>query len=453
MPKKFQLALLFLAACAPNRGAGLPPVYTLLFSPSESQSMGFQPTTMFEVEPGLFYVLSVAEGNTHGASVFNITSTGTFRPIYSFPPFVNALTLVEDNNSELYGAGFVSQSDQYYFSMKLSAKGVQEYTFMSGWGSGSRTVVHPNGEIYDMMAYAPPSQAPTAFAIASIDKSGQIKIVHQFSGSDGAPNQVGTPLVVGPDGNIYGIGNQQWGGVSPGFIYRATPSGEYSKLVNFPSFPELGGLPLITGSDGNLYGTFGTGGANNTGYIYQATLSGQLQTVANFPAAGMSQPETLMSASDGNIYGSTNNNHIFRYDVKTKSLVSIYHLNPNGVQGQCTCQLIEGMDGKLYGVTPVGGTYPGVGAIFSLDIGLPPPTPAISQMRPASGSIGQQVMLWGRYLLGETSVTFNSVPATSFSVTSVHSVWATVPEGATTGPVTITTANGSFTTTQDFTVQ
>ena len=34
-----------------------------------------------------------------------------------------------------------------------------------------------------------------------------------------------------------------------------------------------------------------------------------------------------------------------------------------------------------------------------------------------------------------------------------QSVKATVPAGATTGPVTVTTANGSFTTTQNFTVQ
>jgi len=45
------------------------------------------------------------------------------------------------------------------------------------------------------------------------------------------------------------------------------------------------------------------------------------------------------------------------------------------------------------------------------------------------------------------------VPATTLSVTSVNSAYATVPAGATSGPVTITTANGSVTTTGSFTVQ
>jgi hypothetical protein len=63
------------------------------------------------------------------------------------------------------------------------------------------------------------------------------------------------------------------------------------------------------------------------------------------------------------------------------------------------------------------------------------------------------VILWGNYLLGAKSVVFNGTPATSFRATSVRSVQVTVPPGATTGPVTITTAKGSYTTTNSFTVQ
>jgi hypothetical protein len=63
------------------------------------------------------------------------------------------------------------------------------------------------------------------------------------------------------------------------------------------------------------------------------------------------------------------------------------------------------------------------------------------------------VILWGNYLLGASAVSFNGTPATTFKSTSVQSVAATVPADATSGPVTVTTANGSFTTTQGFTVQ
>ena len=77
----------------------------------------------------------------------------------------------------------------------------------------------------------------------------------------------------------------------------------------------------------------------------------------------------------------------------------------------------------------------------------------VSGLYPSSGAAGQEVLLWGNYLLGATSVSFNGVPAASVRVTSVQSVAATVPVGAASGPVTITTPNGSFTTTTNFTVQ
>jgi hypothetical protein len=50
-------------------------------------------------------------------------------------------------------------------------------------------------------------------------------------------------------------------------------------------------------------------------------------------------------------------------------------------------------------------------------------------------------------------VTFNGVPAAAFQVNSTQAVMAIVPAGATTGPVTITTANGSVTAKEDFRVQ
>jgi len=74
-------------------------------------------------------------------------------------------------------------------------------------------------------------------------------------------------------------------------------------------------------------------------------------------------------------------------------------------------------------------------------------------MVPDAGSTGQKIILWGNHLLGATSVSFNGVPAAALQVNSTQAVVAAVPAGATTGPVTITSPNGSFTTTQSFTVQ
>ncbi len=58
----------------------------------------------------------------------------------------------------------------------------------------------------------------------------------------------------------------------------------------------------------------------------------------------------------------------------------------------------------------------------------------------------------GTNLLGVTSVKFNGVTATTVGTSTATSVTATVPTGATTGKITVTTGVGSVISTGDFTV-
>lgn len=51
------------------------------------------------------------------------------------------------------------------------------------------------------------------------------------------------------------------------------------------------------------------------------------------------------------------------------------------------------------------------------------------------------------------AVDFNGIPATEFAVASGQGVLAEVPTGATSGPITIATPNGSYTSQQSFTVE
>lgn len=104
-----------------------------------------------------------------------------------------------------------------------------------------------------------------------------------------------------------------------------------------------------------------------------------------------------------------------------------------------------GSDGKFYGIA-------GNGA-WVWDLTLPGPKPNVTGLRPASGPTGKSVIIWGRNLLGATAVSFNGVPATTFASIAKDFASATVPPGATSGPVTITTANGSATSAGSFTVE
>lgn len=71
------------------------------------------------------------------------------------------------------------------------------------------------------------------------------------------------------------------------------------------------------------------------------------------------------------------------------------------------------------------------------------PTPAITSLQPGGGPVGTVVTVKGNYLGSVIGVKFNGVVATTFSITSATTVTATVPAGATTGNLTLTTAGAA----------
>jgi len=79
------------------------------------------------------------------------------------------------------------------------------------------------------------------------------------------------------------------------------------------------------------------------------------------------------------------------------------------------------------------------------------PVPTIAGFTPASGPVGTGVTINGTSFTGATAVAFNGVSAT-FTVTSATAIQATVPAGATTGPLTVTAPSGTATSASSFTV-
>jgi len=77
--------------------------------------------------------------------------------------------------------------------------------------------------------------------------------------------------------------------------------------------------------------------------------------------------------------------------------------------------------------------------------------PTITSFAPTSGPVGSTVTITGTSFTGATAVTFNGASA-SYTVASATSIQATVPAGATTGPLSVTTPAGAATSTTSFTV-
>ncbi len=77
--------------------------------------------------------------------------------------------------------------------------------------------------------------------------------------------------------------------------------------------------------------------------------------------------------------------------------------------------------------------------------------PSIESFTPISGAVGTVVTLTGAKFTGATSVAFNGIVA-DFMVDSDRRITTTVPTGATTGPISVTTPIGTGTSSAVFTV-
>ena len=94
----------------------------------------------------------------------------------------------------------------------------------------------------------------------------------------------------------------------------------------------------------------------------------------------------------------------------------------------------------------------------SLGAAVGPCPPSIDSFSPKRGTFGTSVVLSGTNLVGATGVMFDGMAAQSFSVDSSTQITAMLPHGATSGPVSIVTADGvadasgTFTVTHDATL-
>jgi uncharacterized protein (TIGR03437 family) len=71
------------------------------------------------------------------------------------------------------------------------------------------------------------------------------------------------------------------------------------------------------------------------------------------------------------------------------------------------------------------------------------------ETEPTSGKVGATVKILGTDLTGATSVTFDGTAA-SFTVVSESQIKATVPTGAASGKVEVTTPGGTLTSNVNF---
>jgi hypothetical protein len=101
---------------------------------------------------------------------------------------------------------------------------------------------------------------------------------------------------------------------------------------------------------------------------------------------------------------------------------------------------------------PITVTTPGGTATSTTSFTVTAPAPTLTRLTPTSGPVGTVVTIGGSDLTGATAVTFNGLAAARLAVLSDTQLKATVPAGATSGPITVTTPGGTVTSTTRFIV-
>jgi uncharacterized repeat protein (TIGR03803 family) len=231
-------------------------------------------------------------------------------------------------------------------------------------------------------------------------------------------------------------------------------AGKLTVLYNFDfthgNYPTA---PLIQGSDGIFYGTTSFGGTNDLGVIFSITSTGKLNVLHNFSGSDGVQPRGgLVQASDGKLYGTSSEGGthecgtIFVVDLEG-TFSKLYDFDyTTGCASQVS--LLQHTNGVLYGDTEQGGSGNGLGVFYSFNVDLRP----FVRLLPASSEIGKTIGILGQGFKGTTRVSFNGTAA-SFTVVSETYLTATVPHGATTGFVTVTTPSGKLKSNTKFRVQ
>ena len=157
---------------------------------------------------------------------------------------------------------------------------------------------------------------------------------------------------------------------------------------------------LIEATDGNLYGTTLNGGSAGSGTLFRISFSGAYEMLYSFNGAtGIAPGGTLMQDTNGMLYGTAGGGGVHRH-----------------------------------------------GTVYQVNLGL---GPFITFVQP-TGAVGQTAQILGQGLTGTTSVTFNGIPATSFTVVGPTFLLAVIPTGATTGPVVVTTPTATLTSNHNF---
>ncbi|MCU1300582.1 MAG: 3-carboxymuconate cyclase [Candidatus Sulfotelmatobacter sp.] len=434
---------------------------------------------------GNFYGTSYAGGSAGAGTVFKVTPSGIITTLHSFNGCSEGSNVyappIEGLDGNFYGVASDGGCEVFGTVYKITPSGTLTviYTFpgTSGLSYPQAIALGTDGNFYGTTLGATGGYG----GVFKITPQGKLTVLHTFTDFGQGPKGM---MIQANDGNFYGTTSH--GGVNGvGAIYKMTPAGTLTVIYSFDT-AGLGDEPyagLIQATDGKFYGA---ASGYPFGHLFQITSTGTYTHLVSFTnVAGLfpgSTPQVaLFQNTNGTLYGDT-------YGGGAGLAGVLYSLGMNlGPFVRFVGPLFEGKVGKNIEILGQGFTgtskvsFHGAAATFKVvsdtyltavvpaaaitgSVIVTTPgrtltsnkifrvTPAILSFNPSSGSVGTPVTITGTSFTGATVVTFGGVKATTFSVDSNTQITATVPAGAKTGKIQVTTPGGTAISATTFTV-
>jgi uncharacterized repeat protein (TIGR03803 family) len=435
---------------------------------------------------GNFYGATGGGGTASDGVIFKVTPTGSLTVLYQFTGGTDGrfprASPIQGLDGNLYGT--VAEGGIHALGSVYRLTPAGKFTTLHSFnGKDGKNLLAPlvqgsDGNFYGTTELGGSGSSGTIFKITP---TGKFTKLYDFDKTHG--QQPYAPLIQGIDGNFYGT-TSSGGAKSDGVVFSITPTGTLTVLQDFNNLNFDGYLPyagLVQAAEGNFYGVATGGGTGTFGTLYSITPSGTFTVLHNFFSSDGEDPEAnLLQHTNGILYGDTFTGGSDACSCGTffkvnDSLAPFVGLLPAaakvGGQLQIFGQGFTGatavsLNGKPATFAVVSDTYmtaripsgATTGPVTVTTPGGPLPSkqafriiPAIRSFTPTSGKVGTPVTIKGVSLTQATQVTFGGVSA-SFVVNSDTQVTATVPTGAVTGHIAITTLGGVATSAGTFTV-
>ena len=439
---------------------------------------------------GNFYGTTYAGGSASAGTVYKFTANGKITTLHSISgcpegDYIYAPP-IEGLDGNFYGTASDGGCEVFGTVYKITPAGKLTviYTF-----PGTSKLAYPMaltlGNDGNFYGTALGGGANRFGGVFKITPGGKLTVLYSFKGTPDGETPKGM-IIQASDGNFYGT-TEAGGADGFGSIYKMTPAGALTILHSFSEDDGLGLHPLaglVQATDGKFYGAAGSN--YSSGVLFQITSTGKYtvllnftNTTGNFP--GANPQVSLFQHTNGTLYGDTygggsgGGGVLYSLGMKLGPFVSFVGPLFEGKVGKTIEILGQGFTGaskvSFRGVaatfTVVSDTYltavvPSAATTGSVTVTTPGGiltsnkvfrvTPAILSFNPTSGAVGTQVTITGTSFTGATKVTFGGVKATTFSVDSSTQITATVPTGAKTGKIQVTTPGGIATSATTFTV-